>query len=87
MTYAIRAPENHDKNDKTTEERSDGTPQKQVGHGLRAPCKGVDLQWEAVPPGNWSLPPVAIGAAMEVTISSKPLMEKGRLAAQQVGRP
>jgi hypothetical protein len=41
----------------------------------------------ATPARQLSFQPVAIGAAMEVTISSKPLMEKGRLAAQQVGRP
>jgi hypothetical protein len=32
-----------------------------------------------VPPGNWSLQPEAVGAAVEVTKLSKPSMTKGRL--------
>ena len=43
---------------------------------LSAPCKGVLLQWAAIPPGKGSLQPVAIGAAVEVTTPLKPLMER-----------
>ena len=35
-----------------------------------------DLQWVQFPPGNWSLQPVAIGAAVEVTKLPKPSMER-----------
>ena len=38
--------------------------------------KGVGFQWVQIPPGNWSLQPVAIGAAVEVTKPSKPSMER-----------
>jgi hypothetical protein len=41
-----------------------------------APCKGGDLQWVEVPPGDGSLQPEAIGAAEEVTSPPKPLMER-----------
>ncbi len=41
-----------------------------------APCKGGDFQWVQFPPGDESLQPVAVGAAEEVTNSSKPLMER-----------
>ncbi|MCZ6760762.1 MAG: hypothetical protein O7D29_10415 [Gemmatimonadetes bacterium] len=40
-----------------------------------------------IPARQLSFQPVAVGAAMEVTISSKPLMKKDRLAVQRVGRP
>lgn len=43
---------------------------------LCAPCKGADLQWVQFPPGKRSLQPVAIGAAVEVTILPKPSMER-----------
>ncbi len=39
-----------------------------------APCKAGDSQWVRIPPGNWSLQPVAIGAVVEVTKPSKPLV-------------
>ena len=45
-----------------------------VSGGVSAPCKGGDSQWVRIPPGNWSLQPVAIGAAVEVTKPSKPLV-------------
>ena len=40
------------------------------------------------PPGNWSLQPVAIGAAVEVTKPSKPLMKRiaFRRFSEHVGR-
>jgi hypothetical protein len=38
--------------------------------------KGVGFQRVQIPPGNWSLQPVAIGAAVEVTKPSKPSMER-----------
>ncbi|HEX5731204.1 MAG TPA: hypothetical protein VF131_00100, partial [Blastocatellia bacterium] len=38
--------------------------------------KGVGFQWVRVPPGNWSLQPEAIGAAVEVTKPSEPSMER-----------
>src|SRR6516164_2419872 len=38
--------------------------------------KGVDLQWVQFPPGKRSLQPVAIGAAVEVTILPKPSMQR-----------
>jgi hypothetical protein len=41
----------------------------------------------AIPARQLSFQPVAIGAAMEVTISSEPSMQKGRLATQRVDRP
>ena len=44
------------------------------------------LQWVKFPPGNWSLQPVAVGAAVEVTILPKPSMERvalGDLASKQ----
>ena len=40
---------------------------------------GVGFSWVQVPPGNWSLQPEAVGAAVEVTKLSKPSMSKGRL--------
>ena len=40
--------------------------------------KRCGFQWVQVPPGNWSLQPVAVGAAVEVTKLSKPSMTKGR---------
>src|SRR5260370_16100336 len=43
---------------------------------LSAPCQGADLQWVQFPPGKRSLQPVAIGAAVEVTILPKPSMER-----------
>ncbi len=36
------------------------------------PWKGTQPQWVRIPPGNWSLQPVAIEAAVEVTKPSKP---------------
>jgi hypothetical protein len=53
-----------------------------------APCKGADSQWVQVPPGNWSLQPVAIGAVVEVTKRPKPLVQRvasGDLASTQAG--
>ncbi len=47
-----------------------------VGSKNCAPCKGGDFQWVQFPPGDGSLQPVAVGAAEEVTIPSKPLMER-----------
>jgi hypothetical protein len=41
-----------------------------------APCKGADLQRVQFPPGKRSLQPIAIGAAVEVTILPKPSMER-----------
>lgn len=41
---------------------------------------GVGFSWVQVPPGNWSLQPEAVGAAVEVTKLSKPSTRKGRLA-------
>jgi hypothetical protein len=31
------------------------------------PCKGINFQWVRIPPGNWSLQPVAVEAVVEVT--------------------
>ena len=47
-----------------------------VMHFMQCAVKGVGFQWVRVPPGNWSLQPVAIGAAVEVTKPSKPSMER-----------
>ena len=44
-----------------------------VGSKYCAPCKGVDIQWVQVPPGDGSFQPEAVGAAEEVTNPSKPL--------------
>ena len=52
-----------------------------------APCKGVGLQWVQHPPGNWSLQPVAIGAAVEETKPSKPLMQGSLKATWRACRP
>jgi hypothetical protein len=52
-----------------------------------APWKGSDLQRVRFPPGNWSLQPVAIGAAAEVTKPSKPSRQRAALAARRAGRP
>ena len=41
-----------------------------------APCKGGRFQRVRFPPGNWSLQPVAIGAAVEVTKPPEPSMER-----------
>jgi hypothetical protein len=38
--------------------------------------KGAGFQWVRIPPGSWSLQPVAIGAAVEVTKPSEPSMER-----------
>jgi hypothetical protein len=38
-------------------------------------------------PDNWSLHPVAIGAAVEVTKPSKPSRQRAALAARRAGRP
>jgi hypothetical protein len=38
-------------------------------------------------PDNWSLHPVAIGAAAEVTKPSKPSRQRAALAARRAGRP
>ena len=54
---------------------------------LACAVKGVDLQWVQFPPGNWSLQPVAIGAAVEVTKLPKPSMERVALATPRAGRP
>src|SRR5262249_11790056 len=43
--------------------------------GARA-VKGVVFQWVQFPPGKGSLQPVAIGAAVEVTILPKPSMQR-----------
>jgi len=40
-------------------------------------AKALRLQWESVPPGNCSLPPVAVGAVKEVTNSLKHFDVKG----------
>src|SRR5258708_5657220 len=40
--------------------------------GPSAPCKGGDFQWVRIPPGSWSLQPVAIGAVVEETKPSEP---------------
>jgi hypothetical protein len=45
-------------------------------HFMQCAVKGVGFQWVQIPPGNWSLQPVAIGAAVEVTKPSKPSMER-----------
>jgi len=61
------------------------------GIGLRVPLlvrrERRAFSAGAISARQLSFQPVAIGAAMEVTISSKPSMEKGRIAAQRVGRP
>ncbi|MDJ0866486.1 MAG: hypothetical protein QNK03_10290, partial [Myxococcota bacterium] len=41
-----------------------------------APCQGGASQWVRIPPGDWSLQPVALGAAVEVTKLSKPSIEE-----------
>lgn len=43
---------------------------------LRAPCQGGASQWVRIPPGSWSLQPVAIGAAVEATKPSEPLIQR-----------
>ena len=43
---------------------------------MQCAVKGVGFQWVRIPPGNWSLQPVAIGAAVEVTKPSEPSMER-----------
>ena len=48
-------------------------------HGFGAPCKGADSQWVQVPPANWSLQPVAIGAVVEVTKTAEASGATGRL--------
>src|SRR5712692_9730401 len=74
---------------------SQNCPRSEVGTpiltraSLCAPCQGVDLQWVQFPPGKGSLQPVAIGAAVEVTILPKPSMERvasGDSASSPTGR-
>ena len=43
---------------------------------MQCAVKGVGFQRVQIPPGNWSLQPVAIGAAVEVTKPSEPSMER-----------
>ena len=43
---------------------------------IQCAVKGVDFQRELIPPGNLLFQPVAIGAAVEVTKPSEPLMER-----------
>ena len=62
-----------------------GTPRQRKNNWQKpksAECAviGVGFSWVQVPPGNWSLQPEAVGAAVEVTKLSKPSMSKGRLA-------
>ena len=46
----------------------------------RCAVKGACLQRVRIPPGKGSLQPVAVGAAMEVTKSSKPSMNQDRIS-------
>ena len=54
---------------------------------IQCAVKGVDVQRELIPPGNLLFPPVAIGAAVEVTKLSEPSMERVALATPRVKRP